>query len=346
MKVKLRRSENITSWNKDIEDFNYSLFSTPEWLESLKDELKAPVYIDFVNEANTVAKIAGFSIRTNSKFKQKLYFYAGPAVHKDIEPGVAQNCMLELLRYAKSEKYNRVVLYAYDYVNLYQTSHLYKFNTRNEYIIDLTPDIKVINKNISENVKRLKRKAEKNGFSFKSDHSKSLIDKMIQLIDATKEVRLEKGYVDYDPYYFPLLEKGNLYQLLENKAIGIFYVEKNNVIHSIISVLVRSNKSYAIFIGSDKVGYDMGLPSYMYYELIHYLKAHNYHYLNLGGIPEDKTHKGLVMFKLKLGAKPVSSLYGNTNFLLYPYKLANPICELIRLLPENKLISAIKKKLV
>jgi lipid II:glycine glycyltransferase (peptidoglycan interpeptide bridge formation enzyme) len=122
-------------------------------------------------------------------------------------------------------------------------------------------------------------------------------------------------------------------------------VQRDQQVFSVHAVLQREQKAYGLLIGTTQEGYQEGIPSYINYETIMYLQAHNFTYFNFGGVSLDQTHKGLSTYKDSMGTVKTASYYGSTNFLTFPHKLVNPLMNLARSLPENRLIKVIQHRI-
>ena len=115
--------------------------------------------------------------------------------------------------------------------------------------------------------------------------------------------------------------------------------------HALLTVMIIGQRAYGLFIGVTSDGYRDGVPSFLDYSVMMLLKERNFEYFNFGGVPTDGTHSGLVSFKERLGAEGKKSIYGSTNFLLFPYTVLNPLINLARKMPDNKMIRYVKKYL-
>ena len=344
MKIKIVQNPDCDAWFSNLNDYSYSLFISPLWIEALKDETMQPLYLDFFSNDELVAKIGGFAVNSRISLRRKLFFYAGPAIRLTLPEKTIEYCIKELINYTKINRYVRLVVLSYDYPHKSEFHCKgYGICKRSEFIVDLLLDKENINKNISRGAKRSIAKAIDQGFSFKESDSQELSEKLIQLIKETKNIRLSKGYSDYNSFYFPYFTSKAFENLIKENAVRFYYIEKDGEIYAVQAILQHNQKAYAMFIGVKTEGYKYGVPAFIDCSVIYSLKNDQYLYLNFGGVPTDKTHKGIALFKESLGAVEYFSSYGSTNFLIFPHLLLNPIVNIIRKFPENLFINYVKR---
>jgi hypothetical protein len=343
--IHVRVCDEAEAWSMTLNDFNYSLFIIPEWIKSLQTTQRRPVYIDFLLNNEVIAKLAGLQFDTDDAYKRKLYFHAGPAVRLNADHSLHDKCLNSLVRYAKRNDIARIVLLSYDYKHKSCVKRPFHFSIRQELIVDLTPDKEQIHNKFSRSFLGTYKKAIKEGCVFSENGSIAMVDTLADLLEETKKIRLSKGYEDYNPYYIPLFNKNSLISLIQHGAVRIFLAKKELEICAIFMALSRGNKAYGLLTGTSKEGYKAGAPSFLEYCVLMTFKNEGIQYLNLGGIPLENVKSGLVQFKKSIGAFPVESTYGSTNFLRFPYNLLNPIMSLARILPANKIVKIVQQKI-
>ncbi len=330
------------SWSAHLNDFDHSLFTLSEFLDSLCCNGSNPVYLDFEMNGKIVAKLAGIKSKGKFKFQNRLSFYSGPAIHMQEDKNLIEKCYQQLIRYARKNNFYRIIKLSYDYPYLPARIKHFKFSKRAEYIIDLTKEKEVIEDNFAHNVICIKRKANNQGYIYRESYSEEMIESLIKMLDDTRKVRMSKGSPYYDYYYIPLFNKSSLKALVKNNIIQFCMVEKEMQSYAIMAVMLKNKRAYALFMGCTPEGYKAGAPTFLNYRLIHSLKEKQFESLNLGGVPLGKSHKGLEEFKFRLGAEKFLSYHGSTNFIKFPFSLLNPFLTLCRLIPENKLLTKIK----
>lgn len=341
--MEIRIANNIDEWNNEIKDFNYSLYSTSEWVESLSSENRIPVYFDFTEKEITVAKIAGLLIEDSMFFRRKLFFHSGPSLRKNINKDIYTDCLDLLVSYAKIQKISRIVMLSYDFKYQITTNKTFRFDTRYEFVIDLSVSKDILTKEISHSVSRYYKRAIKNGYTVKESAKTDIVEPLVELLGETKKYRTHKGYNDYNPFYVPLFTKEAFINLITQKVIRTFVAYKDDKIIGMIAVLVKDDKAYSLLLGMTPEGYKEYICSFLEYHIILKLHEEGYYYLNLGGVSLDKTHAGLGNYKRTLGGKPFASTYGSTNFILFPYNTINPLMNLARVLPDNRMINFVRK---
>lgn len=337
--------DNAHIWQTDLEQYDYSLFISPEWVSSFRNEHRTPVYFNFIENDVCIIKLAGIRIDDIKPFRRKLFFHAGPALKIGLSKSYYIECLRLLASYAKRSGVGRVSMLSYDFKDQISVRNTFHFDTRHELIIDLNKEREELDRTLTKDVKRRYRKAVEKGFYVREVNTTEMIDTLVLLLNETKSVRLSKGYNEYNPFYVPLLDKEVTKNILKNKALRIFVAYLGDQIHAISVNMVRERKAVGLLLGITAEGYQNGVSSFVDYYQITQLNEDGYQYLNLGGISLDKTHSGLLKYKKSLGAYPVASTYGSTNFLVFPYSLGNPLMSLGRLLPDNKIVKLLQRQL-
>ncbi len=340
--IQITEIKNPREWKKDLNNFEFSIFIIPEWIECFADSMKAPVYFNFNKGNIVVGKIAGLIINYKDSGARKLFFFAGPAFPV-AEKGIVSLLLSCLTDYAIRNKFKRLIVKSYDY----KTSCKFirndlKTTDRCEYIIDLRKSIEEIQSNYRKLVLRKVKKSEKSNAEFVKGDSLELIDCLISLLEETKRIRLSKGYSNYSYFYIPYVNKITLNKIISNKITSLYYVKAENEITCISLILAYNKKAYAFLIGANTYAYKLGIPYFLMYRLINELKRNKFVYFNLGGIPADKSGKGLIFFKESLGAKKVIVTHCSTNYLTLPHMLLNPLLNIGRKLPDNAITRLIK----
>jgi hypothetical protein len=332
--MELIQVNDSTIWARNLPKYNYSLFFLPEFLESVKDSFESPVYFDIVEEGNALAKISGLAVQRRYLFRSRLHFYAGPATLNVLSNEQYREIFHLLIAYARSNRYSRIIVNSYDYLVELPRMKWYKSNTRSEYVIDIKRAGDDIKKIFSRNIIRQSKKASQKGFILKESRESKYLEQLIALLEETRTFRLKKGYTDYEYFYLARIDKDSLRRLIESGLIHFSVVEKDGKVYAIQASLMNEGKAYTLYVGVNQQGYQEGVPSFLDYNLIILLSKRGFKTINFGGIPTEKSHQGLIEFKKKLGAKQIPSRYGNTNFLVFPLSLLNPILNLLRFLPN------------
>ncbi len=341
--IKILPCSDPESWSSQLVEYDHSLFIAPFWIESLRDEEKQPLYLNFIQGDEVIAKIGGFLVNSKYAFQRKLLFYAAPAIKKNLPECIVDQCITALVQYTKTEKICRLILLSYDSRHISNLNKKYGFSMRSEYIVDLTQDKERIKSNVSRNIKRDYKYAVTEGFVFKEGVSVDMSGLLINLMKETQRVRTSKGYSGYNYFYINGLNQETFVNLVRKNVIHFYYIERGSEIFAVQAVIQSSQQAYALLIGMNATGYEFGLSSFIDYSLIQLLKENNYSYVNFGGVPIDRTHKGIAGFKRRLGAMEHFSTYGSTHFLIFPYNLVNPLVRLLRHAPENPVVSYLKK---
>jgi lipid II:glycine glycyltransferase (peptidoglycan interpeptide bridge formation enzyme) len=331
------------TWSQNLAEFNFSLFVTGEWIESFADDNKQPVYFNFYYLNEIVAKISGLIISFDRYRVKKLYFFSGPAM-KTNDSSLYQACVKSLITFARDHRMNRIIIRSYDYSTLIEEPIPgLKISNREEFVLDLNPDKDTLVNNMGKKVVKNYRKALNMGYSFNYSNSGVILDKLIELLEATQQFRTGKGYHKYAYLYFQYMTRQSLEKLIKSGAIMFYYAEKDGTIDCINLVMMKDGRAYGLLSGATPESYKYGVPSFVKYSLINHLKDLHFSCLNLGGTPKDHTHDGISTYKLTLGCKAVRKSGFSTNYLFLPYSMMNPILNLGRKLPDTKLFQSLKK---
>ena len=339
MKIEVVETVRET-WIIDLNLFHYSVFITPEWIESVASSTNPPIYFDFTLNGEIIAKISGIIIK-RSNSKTYLYFYAGPAL-KELDENVFNKCLNALYSYAKSKSFLMVSIGSFDNKHSLKIKS-YKFlpTKRFEFVVPLKNGIKNISMN--NRFKRNVKKGKKISPQIKNSTDANKINILIDLLTETKKIRINKYNVDYHPFYLANLNKETLKKLLEVGIARIYYSENNGSIDCMEFNLERGNYVYMLLKGTNEAGYKHGMPSYLSYTLIKKYIEKGFSTYNQGGRPRSTDGDGLEIYKKSMGAEKIATYAATSLFLIWPYKLLNPLILLLRLLPKS-FVDNVKKK--
>lgn len=260
-------------WGSDLFLFSYSLFITPQWLGTLQSPTVTPLYLNCTLGAKVVAKMAGLRIEPTNRRKRVLFFYGLPAVRPGAE-GFLQPILDALMSYASSNKFNRLVVRAYDSPSLLTTtSKKFHLSHQDEYIVNLAVSADQLQKgfhkkSILDNVKTAKKK----GAVFSEENSPDQIERLVVLLEEAKTLRMSKGYEHYSYFYVPYLDKAILHKTLDNGMARIFQVKINDQTACVNFVLAHGKRVYALLVGTNIEGYKFGVPAFMSYSTINRCK--------------------------------------------------------------------------
>jgi hypothetical protein len=337
------REASKVNWNESLEGYDFSIFQIKEWLESIETKKTRPVFLDIVNGDETIAKISGIITRQTTQFGKVLYFYSGPALKKGANEEQYNNCLEAVIPYAKKHRCSMVLM---DYMDSKQrtkpTSIHFKYQYTKEYIADLANDYKTHKP--GSGLKQKLKKAAMADVIFKKDNAAELLEVLIKLQHTTKKVRLNKKRNDYNPFIFDCVNKESLLKLIHSGKAAFHYVIKNNDIHYISMDMEHNNKSYGLYNGADAYAYENGIPAWAITQSALKYMDEGFQYLNLGATAyyrEDSIH--LANFKQQLGGKPANVCIMKTDFLIFPYKLINPIINLGRKIPYNPITHFLRR---
>ncbi len=334
-----------SSWEKDLNTFSHSLFITPEWTLSMGGLQNIPLFLDFIDDGQIVAKASGLICTESKLMGSVLFCYAYPAL-KTEDQRLLNRCLDALAIYAKSKKISRIIIGSYDQQNSLKCNCLFFFpNKRYEYIVFSNEEdgkhhfIKGFRKNV--------KRAESKNANLINDNSGYYFESLIKLLKKTRKHRLLKYGTRYNPYYLKHMNERSLTKVLSSGLGQIYSVlyngEKNLCIQFNIE---KNNRLYGLLMGSDKMAYEFGFPSFVDYNLVMMIREKGYKYYNSGGTPNDKGKMGIERYKLAMGSTKVEVYGATTNFLTFPRKILNPFLTLGRLLPRNNIILKLMKEFI
>jgi len=334
------------NWDEELKNHNGSLFLSKIWLESLRSEDCIPVYLVF-KEGNTVIAMLGGLVRPVGKGPEKqLFFFSGIATRTSQKTKINE-CKSKLLEYAKKYSYSRIILKSYDShsQNIPYVEEYFPLE-RVEYVINLDREKEEIVAGFAKRYRRYINKARKLGAIFRYGYSEELLDRLIHLMESTRESRISKGYGNYEIFTMPFLNRKSMLILLSNKAATIFYIEYLGEIVSIQFVLELAGRAYGLYMGTNSKGYEISAPSVLYYEIAFACKEKGEKSYNLGGVPLGEGNKGINRIKQFMGADKVISNEEVTDFLAGPVMKLNKYLWMKRFLNRIRIPWKIKKRLI
>jgi hypothetical protein len=336
--ITIREVSDTNHWDNDLELFEGSIFISRPWLNCITDENIKPVFLEFYNEHNRVGLLAGVDAPVRNHFSRQLFFYSGIALAKEGNLQI-QSCKKALVAYAKKKKFSRITLKSYDHQGTKHPS-LAEFNSydRMEYIFDLRNGSQKVTDQFDPDFRRRVRKAEKSGLIFRKSFSPELIDTLFKLQNETLHTRKSKGYGNYSFLFLPYFDRVQIRKLLESRTACFFYAELDQKILSIQYNFNYKNRTYGIFMGSEREGYRLGAPSFLFQKAVEDLATNGCKFFNLGGVQRSKSHAGLKKFKDSMHPGIFHSTEETTNFIGFPLKIYNPVMNLKNMLENAPII--------
>lgn len=320
------------SWEELSKQSEMGLFLAAEWIESVTDTENKAVYLVFFFNDQAIGQIAGISIYNGWVSGHTLYFYSGPYL-REWNADTFERCLTALLRYAKTNRYSRLVVKSYDY-QVFKNVGVEDFSRSGsrEFIINYNNTDLKYSSNFIRNVK----KAVKTGAVFYKTRDIAVLEIMLSLINNTYETRFGKYGKRYDPMYMPNLNRDTLIELLKSGLGYLNCAALQGEIHSVMFTLEKDKKVYFLLLGSSEPAYKCGLPAFLSYNVSEEAKTRGVKYYNMGLIPDRKEGgEGVRRFKESQGAQEVKSYSYKTLFLSYPWCLINVFFRLGKLIPHN-----------
>jgi hypothetical protein len=285
-----------------------AVFQSPVWLQNVKESGSEVISLEFQLDSEVVGFISGIKVQSKYAFLNKitksLYFFSGPILFEG-QDHLRDQCYISLSKYSKENGYFGIGIGCYDYPHNVNFSDLgYTKVDRIEYIIDLTPDVDNIFRRFKKSQRTRIRRLECAGLEFSIGTNDRAVDYLLECLGETKKRKEESSFGDYSVYYMPFLSESKVKKLVDNGTCKIFSVKSSGNVISSTLCMTFNNRAYAILNGTTTDGYTLGVPAYIHWRIIQYLKSIGVNCFNLGGLPKDKSGENLAVFKESLGAKP------------------------------------------
>ncbi len=316
-------------WEKDLNEFRYSTFHHPQWIEAVcqSKDLK-DVYFDFFIAGEKVAKISG--IRTARKYMgTQLFFYAGPALKED-DVEIYSSCLLVLKQFAISIGFSKVIVGSYGASYAPHVSlRPYYSVPRKEYLVKL--DEEFANR-YNRNFKRKIKKASTRLPQFEVDVI--TVGELMALLESTRDYRLNRKK-EYILFAVPHVNEHVLEKLHRRGYAHIYSLKLNNRLACALITFEEEQIAAALHIGTDQQFYEYGPTAFTYDGVFRDLFQKGLPAVYLGGVPLGTDGVNLSYFKRSLGAEASTVYNVNSDFLNFPYTLFNPLFAIGRKLPRN-----------
>lgn len=327
-------------WNVELDKFNYGLFNTSEWVNSISDTNYSEIFLEFKEDGVVIGKMAGFILKGTRIKGNELLFYSGPAL-KEWNAVVFKSCLEALHLYAKQNSYSRIHVRPFDqHLKELVSVNGYFHTVTSEYVIQYESVEKI---KFSFGFKQNVKKAKKAGALFFTSQSVDVLDRMLELMNTTRESRRNKYGPDYNPMYMVNLTRKSLSQLLHSGMGVLNCAAIDGVIHSVILNVERGGKQYSLLMGSDAIAYKHGLASFMDWHIVHNAAEAGFRYYNLGLIPPDNQGgAGIRKYKESVGAVEMVSYGYYSYYLTFPMIFLNPLIRLSKIMPKNRILNLIR----
>ncbi|WP_010662717.1 GNAT family N-acetyltransferase [Marinilabilia salmonicolor] len=340
MLIVFRKTEK--DWIKNLNEFESSVFLNPGWINSIANKDLEPVYFDLINPNGEIeGKISGMRESNHRLGKNQLFFHAGFAVKQ--KSSASPHALLDALyKYASDNNIDRIIISSYGYAPFLENpGHSAYWSTKRfEYKIMLSQHTE---KDLHHQIKRHLKKAVKTETIFREVSDISAIPRLMELLNNVKNERLKKSRSDYNPLYLRHFTPETIERLIKSEDARIFTIQSNEGIHAIELVLECCHQAYMLLKATDNFGYQKGLSSLLNIKVIEEYKKKGFICYNLGGRPQEKDGDGLALYKTRLGAKAYVTYGATTNFIQFPQKALNPLLNIGRTLPDNRLTHFLKK---
>lgn len=321
-------------YSEQLSEFQYSLFITPEWLTSVSDESSQAAFFNIYSKNELIGKIGGLILSGKGLKGKQFYFYAGPAMK--VNQGILYCSLINAIKnYAAKHRFSKLNIKSYDQQHSYfcvdnnlkrtdRCEFVYRFNQPEE-----APEHKSFLKNV--------KKAEKVNATIVEDNSEAALNKLIELLDITFQLRNDKHDGTYNPFPYFKVNQHSLGRLLKSGLGKQYVVSVEGEVHCVNFLLIKDGKIFGLIIGSDQFAYDHGFHQFVKYNLMHLFKNSAIYY----NLASAEPGSGLANFRVAMGFEEHHVYGAYSQFLVYPQRLFNPLIHASHVLPTNRCINSL-----
>jgi len=321
MEIEVRPTKDLDRWDRNIDSIDASPFLGSRYLEAFRSDLLEPVYLEFLTGDGWVGGISGLIINPSFKVVKKvgmfrtLIFFSGPWTG---DRGAEQEALGSLVNYLKKEGFVSFLMMEYDYpFPIEGLDETYQLRKHHEYFISLEGDWESIRRGVKRRIKDKYNRAKRNGLTFEMDTRPERIDTLFSLLDDTAENRSERGFSDFNMAPVPHMTKDVIKKHMENGLARVAYARSADEIVSMQLIIAQGRRAYALFIGTNPNGYNLGANAMVFVETMNRLHSEGFKTYNIGGTPKVGK-EGLEFFKIGLGAEKVECRGLGSPFLQGP----------------------------
>jgi hypothetical protein len=334
---------DLPTFEGQWDDFQPNLFVNPLWVNAMSTNCCSPVYIHFVQGDVVYGKIAGLVIKGNWLQGRQLYFYSSPTL-KIPDNDVFQECLTLLKKFAVDKGYTRFSIRPWDQEPAFEPKCKKLLPTcTNEYVIDVQmPNYECsISGRITKNIK----KANKAGAVLRQSTNVADLDLLLSFLDSTRSRRISKFGKVYSPYYIFNLNRDTIIELMKNGMAYLFCADLDGQTCSVLLMVESGNRVCCLLKGSHPEGYKNGLSSFVDLAAVKHLRNNGVRWLNLGPELVTDEGKGLNQYKEGICAVPTKRFGLYTFYLVFPYRLLNPLMLTGSTLAKYKFMANIAKNM-
>ncbi|MFT3740004.1 MAG: hypothetical protein QM786_14725 [Breznakibacter sp.] len=324
-----------SEWSNALNGQKQSIFADPRWVGVMGEKSGKTLFLVVKQNNRPIAKACGIAINVRHFGGTRLFFYTYPVVL----PGeyILQKSMEAIRDYAGKHRYSQVIFdyydrQVYDEGGFPQGFLPYK---RAEFVIDYQNGY--VGHKLTSSIKGKIKQALKTGPTVEEETWES-IPYFIKLLEDTRQSRIGRNRNDYDPFSMPLFSERDIKPLIENGMIRVFSCRDSEQNIHFMAMCVMSKKGvYGLMNGCDEFGYKNGYPGYTIDYLIKKFQHEQYDYFNMGPVPKEQGN-AMAVFKSGLGAVPIITYGLKTDFLVFPYQMANPVVRFARKIPYGPVL--------
>ena len=329
------------SYQQEIQNYEHSIFMTRHWVESMINETSESIFLRIYHNNKPIGIAAGLVLKGSMLQGRQLYFYSAPALINNNQE-VLQQCLKALKKYARQNNYTRINIRPWDQQHSF-IADVQGFITTETHEFPINYTRTNSNSQISSRIMRNIKKGQKTDVEIKRCKSLKALDVLLELLSDTHNRRELKYGKEYSPFYLYNLNKYTVERLINNDSAILYCASIDNRVHSVELNLEYEGKAYNVLKASIDEAYQNGISSLLDFHMIQHYKENNFNYFNLGGELINGEGMGLSMYKEGLGGEKIKKRGYYTYYITFPRCCLNPLMHLGKNLPDNSIISTIKK---
>ncbi len=307
MELSLTYENDQNTWKRIINDKDISPFHSPLFLEPIKNEFLRPLYLKIYLEGELVGGISGLTIHSKNKLIKKMnllkqaVFYSGPFFTRECPSENLANALYDFL---KKEGYSKFIIRGFDNeCKLNFPEKDFYSDVHDDWIINLNEGYDSYWKKIRKRGKAKISKANRNNLIFKISNDPDDVKTLFLLLDETRKSREERELDEYIRNNVPFVGEDVIRKQVLNGIGRLAYITNGDEILSMQYFICHNKRSFGIYIGTNKLGYELGANAKVFCDLAKVLVDEGISYYNIGHTSEGPGRDGLVFFKSGIGAE-------------------------------------------
>jgi hypothetical protein len=325
MKIQVYPSYDLSKWDDLICSLGGNVFHSSAWSIYKKASLGAmPLYLLGQDGGNECVAASLVFLHTSRRWPLSLWsrfleIDTTPLV-RDNNEGILKEFLAGVEYIARQRRCLFIKVHssaAWEFNPRILQSLGYDLAKRYEFRLDLDLPMEALWKNMKENRRREVKKALKNNLKFVENNTISGLENLRELQLCSRQRARERG----EDYPIPELDRyQKLKDYLVDRGMGrVFLAQKDAKVISAALILHFDDRAFYRNAGHDSLGYSLGAPSFLIWNVIGFLQKRGVKEFNLGGVPGDANSPdsfsyGLYHWKRQWGGR-ITEPYGGQKTL-------------------------------